>query len=84
MRLVSHGLRMWCFTRPVTRKYKQMMVNHKVAFAIENLQVEGVAELKGHPYDDENADFLEAYRELNLRILKGQVGEGLLDLIIGL
>ena len=39
MRLVSDGLRLWCFTRPVTRKYKQIMVNPKVAFADGNLQV---------------------------------------------
>ena len=63
MRLVSDGLRLWCFTRPVTRKYKQIKVNPKVAFADGNLQVEGVAKLKGHPHNEENIDFLKAYEE---------------------
>jgi general stress protein 26 len=63
MRLVSDGLRLWCFTLDKSRKYKQILVYPKVAIADGNLQVEGVAELKGHPYDDENADFLKAYKE---------------------
>jgi len=63
MRLVSNGLRLWCFTRPVTRKYKHIMGNPKVAFADGNLQVEGIAELEGHPFNEENADFIISYKE---------------------
>jgi hypothetical protein len=54
---------LWCFTLDQTRKYKQILTNPKVAIADGNLQVEGIAELKGHPYDEENADFLKAYKE---------------------
>lgn len=63
MRLVSDDLTLWCFTRPVTRKYKQISVNPHVAIADGNLQIEGVAKLKGHPLDEENSDFLKAYKE---------------------
>lgn len=63
MRLVSDGLRLWCFTLDKTRKFKQMLVKPNVAIADGNLQVEGIATLKGHPYDEENADFLRVYKE---------------------
>jgi len=59
--IVSDGLTIYCFTFPKTRKYKQMKANPKVALAVDNLQVEGVATLKGHPQDEPR--FLKAYKE---------------------
>ena len=63
MRLVSDGLTLWCFTLSLSIKYKQISKNPKVAISDGNLQIEGIASLKGHPHDEENADFLKAYRE---------------------
>ena len=61
MFIVTEGLTIYCFTWLKTRKYKQMEANPNVAFAIGNLQVEGVVSLKGHPQDV--PEFLKAYRE---------------------
>ena len=63
MRLVSDGLTLWCFTDRRTRKYKQIMANPIVGIADGNLQIEGVASLRGHPLDEENAAFIKAYKE---------------------
>ena len=38
------------------------MANPNVGVADRNLQLEGTAVLKGHPLDDENSDFIEAYK----------------------
>jgi len=61
MFIVTEGLTIYCFTWLKTRKYRQMVANPNVAFAIDNLQVEGVASLKEHPQDV--PEFLQAYRE---------------------
>ena len=61
MFIVTEGLTIYCFTWLKTRKYRQMQANPNVAFAIGNLQVEGVASLKRHPQDV--PEFLQAYRE---------------------
>lgn len=61
MFIVTEGLTIYCFTWLKTRKYRQMEANPKVAFAIGNLQVEGVVTLWGHPQDV--PEFLQAYRE---------------------
>lgn len=61
MFIVTEGLTIYCFTWLKTRKYRQMEANPNVAFAIGNLQVEGVVTLKGHPQDV--PEFLQAYRD---------------------
>jgi general stress protein 26 len=63
MRLVSDGLTIWCWTDRRSRKYKQIMTNPNVGIADRNIQIEGVATLKGHPLDEENAAYTKAYRE---------------------
>jgi general stress protein 26 len=63
MRIVSNGLTVWCYTDHRSRKYKQIMANQKVGIADKNLQIEGIATLKGHPLDEENADYIKSYRE---------------------
>lgn len=61
MFIVTEGLTIYCFTWLETRKYRQMEANPNVAFAIGNLQVEGVVSLREHPQDV--PEFLQAYRE---------------------
>jgi general stress protein 26 len=63
MRLVSDGLTLWCWTDRRSRKYKQIKANPNVGIADRNIQIEGIATLKGHPLDDENAAYIKAYRE---------------------
>ena len=70
IRCVPNGLTIHCFTNRNSRKYKQIMANPNVAIAYGNhwipcrgLQIEGVASLKGHPLDEENAVFIKAYQE---------------------
>jgi uncharacterized pyridoxamine 5'-phosphate oxidase family protein len=63
VRLVSKGLSFFFLTNVNSRKYKQIMTNPNVAIAAGGLQIEGVASLKGHPQDEENAEFIKAFRE---------------------
>lgn len=39
------------------------MANPYEAIVAGNLQIEGVALLKGHPLDEENTVFIETYKE---------------------
>ena len=63
MGLITDGSTIWCLTDVETRKYNQIKENPKVAIAAgHDLQLEGVASLKGHPYDEENAVMIKAYQ----------------------
>ena len=61
MRIVSKGLKVYCFTDMNSRKYHQMKSNPNVALVVQNIQIEGKATLKGNPADE--SDFLIAYKE---------------------
>lgn len=43
-------------------KFDQMLNNPNVALCVDNLQIEGVATLKKHPFDEENKRFLEVFK----------------------
>jgi uncharacterized pyridoxamine 5'-phosphate oxidase family protein len=43
-------------------KYKQMARNPNVALCADNMQIEGVAKIKGHPLDNANKEFLELFK----------------------
>lgn len=43
------------------KKYRQIAANNRVALCIDNFQIEGICEEKGHPLD--NADFCKLFRE---------------------
>ena len=65
MGFVSEDLRIWFVTDKESRKYNQIAANLNVAIAGgDELQIEGVASLKGHPMDEENSDYISAFREL--------------------
>ncbi len=38
-------------------KYQQIIQNPNIALCIENIQIEGVANIKKHPFDEENKEF---------------------------
>jgi general stress protein 26 len=66
MGFVSDGLKIWCVTDIDSRKYKQIQANPNVAIAGGgNLQIEGVASLKGHPMDERNSDYIQVLQEKN-------------------
>ena len=65
MWIFSDGLAVYCITRKRSRKYKQLCSNQNVAIAVNDIQIEGVAALKGNPVAEENTRFLEVYKEVN-------------------
>lgn len=46
-------------------KYKQIIKNPNVALCIDNIQIEGNARIKGHPFDEENKAFIEEFKKVN-------------------
>ena len=64
MMLICDGLKVSLLTTNWNRKYKQISANKNVALAINNIQIEGVASIKGRTSDPENAGFLKAFEEL--------------------
>ncbi len=46
-------------------KYHQMIVNPRVALAVDNIQVEGRATIKGHPLEEENRGFAGLFKEVH-------------------
>ena len=63
--LFYDGLTIYCFTSNYTRKYKQIIANPNVAIVCGNIQIEGIAKLKGHPLDEENSNFIRLHQEQN-------------------
>jgi general stress protein 26 len=64
MGYVSDGLTIWCLTDKDSRKCNHIKANPNVAIAVgDNLQIEGVAYLKGHPLDEEHTDYIRAFQE---------------------
>jgi general stress protein 26 len=62
MMLVFDGLRISCFTPNFTRKYRQISANRNVALVSGNVQVEGIACIKGRTSEPQNAGFLTAVK----------------------
>jgi len=63
MLILSDGEKIMCFTGENTRKYKQLQANKNVALSINNLQIEGIATLTGHPSNERNAGFIRMFKE---------------------
>ena len=54
----SNGFTIYFVTSKAYEKYKQIEKNSNVALCINNIQMEGVASIKGHPNQPENKDAL--------------------------
>jgi uncharacterized pyridoxamine 5'-phosphate oxidase family protein len=65
MILFSHGLTTWFFTGVQSRKYRQIAANPNVAIAFGNVQIEGIACVKGRTSDKQNAWFLKEFEALS-------------------
>ncbi|SHH90234.1 Inorganic pyrophosphatase [Caloranaerobacter azorensis DSM 13643] len=46
-------------------KYEQIKSNPNVALCVDNFQIEGYAKIKGHPFAEENKNFIEVFREIH-------------------
>lgn len=44
-------------------KFHQISNNPKIAFCKDNIQIEGIANIKGHPLNKENSVFLDTYKK---------------------
>jgi general stress protein 26 len=60
---VFDGLRVSCFTSPFSRKVRQIRANENVSVAVLNIQIDGVARLKGGTTEPQNAAFLKEYED---------------------
>lgn len=61
---VPDGLKIWFLTDVNSRKYKHLIKNSNVALAAgDDLQIEGIASLKGHPLEDKNSDYIKIFKE---------------------
>ena len=72
----SDGLNLYFVTSKAYTKYKQLLKNHSIAVCKDNLQLEGVAEIKGHPnnnnivIDDEEAKkYIDQYSKYKNAVL---------------
>jgi len=44
-------------------KYQQILKNSNVALCVDNIQIEGTAKIKKHPFDEENKDFIGLFKK---------------------
>ncbi len=72
---ICDGLTLTFMTTITTRKYKQIVVNPKVAVATGNMQIEGVASIRGHTSDSDNAWFLKMFEEMEPDVYEGHRDE---------
>jgi general stress protein 26 len=66
MRFVPDGLTLYCYTDQHTRKQEQIEANPNVAVVVGYTQIEGTAKIMGNPLEEQNADFIRAFKENNL------------------
>ena len=64
---VNIGLDIFFQTDSGFLKVEQIRKNPKVALCLNNMQIEGVAQLRGRPSEDQNAEFSDAFRKKHSR-----------------
>lgn len=57
--VVCRGLTVFFLTRRSSNKYKQLVKNSRIGLCFENVQIEGTAEILGHPTDIQNTSIVE-------------------------
>ncbi|HBE79558.1 MAG TPA: pyridoxamine 5'-phosphate oxidase [Firmicutes bacterium] len=60
MSIINKGITIFFQTDKNFIKYQQIERNPNVALCIENIQIEGIAKIKGHPY--ENSFFTDTFK----------------------
>jgi len=63
MVFIYDGLTIYCRSEGLFKKFKQIDANPNVAIAIGNIQIEGLAIIKGHPLEEANAKFIQLYKD---------------------
>lgn len=54
---ICDGVNIYLITSKAYTKYKQIKKNKNIALSANNIQIEGIAEILGHPLDKENEHF---------------------------
>ncbi|WP_432664471.1 pyridoxamine 5'-phosphate oxidase family protein [Wukongibacter baidiensis] len=57
--VICQGTKVFFITKKAYTKYKQIIKNPNVALCVDNIQIEGVAQIKGHPNDDQNKEIID-------------------------
>lgn len=63
MQLIYDELKIRCFTTEGARKLNQISVNPNVSVATGSFNIDGTAAITGHTLDEENARFIELFKE---------------------
>jgi general stress protein 26 len=63
MVFVYDGPTIYCRSEGLFKKFKHIDANPNVAIAAGNIQIEGIATIKGHPLDKSNSRFIQLYKE---------------------
>lgn len=61
MSIVNFGLDIWFQTDRRFKKKRQIDENPRVALALDNIQIEGTAEVQGHPSSESNTWFCKEF-----------------------
>ena len=61
--VVNDELTIYFQTDKKFNKCKQITNNPNVAIAADNIQIEGIAHIIGHPFDEDNKNFLELFKK---------------------
>lgn len=61
--IVNQGLKIYFQTHGDYLKCKQIRENNKVALCWNNVQIEGIATIKGNPFEEENSEFIRLYQK---------------------
>lgn len=56
--VIPIGLKLYFLTRESSTKFKQLLKNDNVAVCKENIQIEGVGNILGHPTEDHNQEVI--------------------------
>jgi len=57
--IIQKGIDLYFLTRKSSTKYKQIIKNSNIGLCIENIQLEGDANILGHPSEDKNKDIVD-------------------------
>ncbi|NLX70224.1 MAG: pyridoxamine 5'-phosphate oxidase family protein [Clostridiales bacterium] len=61
--IVNKGFTIYFQTHEDYLKYKQIRENNKVALCRDNVQIEGMAKIKGNPFAEGNSEFISLYKK---------------------
>ncbi len=62
MSCINEGLSIFFQTDKNFLKYEQIQANHNVALSVNNIQIEGVATVRGHILEKRNQHILDLYK----------------------